>query len=170
MIRFTLGILIFFLSFSPVHAQDNKGGGYPLGLYFGNHFYGETMNGIGYYYFKPDSSFMFIRTGFNYKKTKEFKDRFNDTLVGYGKGRWFLRDSFIITKFETLPDENILQGEFKYNTFSKAPYDSLFLKVNLTNYDEVSRNIALITLGNKMIGNPAGESGYRQIVLPLYYN
>jgi hypothetical protein len=169
MLRFILGASFFFLSFLLVHAQSNKSVD-PLGLYFGGQAYGETMNGIGYYYFKPDSTFIFIRTGFNYTKAKAFKDRFNDTLVGYGKGRWFLEDSFLITKFEPLLDENILQGEIKYNTYTKAPFDSLFLKVDVTNYDEPTMNIALVTLGNRMIGNPAGQSGYREVVLPLHYN
>ncbi|MEP7236883.1 MAG: hypothetical protein ABI685_03420 [Ferruginibacter sp.] len=134
-----------------------------MGLYFG----GELSN-IGYYYFNPDSSFIFFKTGFIFEsKPQEFKNRFNDTLIGYGKGRWFVEDSFLITKFENVQVENILQGGIKYNASSKAPYDSLFLKVNVTNYDEMTSNIAGVTLFNRFIGNPLG--GVSQVTLPLNY-
>ena len=171
MLRYVLCVYIVFFHFLPGHSQINKGVKNPLALYFGGQYYGENMNGTGYYYFKSDSTFVFIRTGFKQdSNTKPIKDQFNDTLIGYGSGRWFLEDSFFVTKFDTLQDENILQGALKYNAYSRSPYDSLFLKVNLTNYDAISRNIASVTLANRFIGNPAGASGYREIVLPLSYS
>jgi hypothetical protein len=138
----------------------------PWSLYFGG-----MLSGIGYYYFKSNSSFIFLRRGLTVDNKKEaFKDRFNDTIVGFGKGEWFLKDSFLIVKFDSQPDENIFQGKLRYSTSSKKPYDSFFLKVNVTNYDKKTLNIASVKLFDKYIGNPAGATGYRQITLPLKYN
>jgi len=141
------------------------------GLYFGSQSYGEKFNVVGYYYFRADSSFAFFRTGLiPGSRATEFLNRFNDTLVGYGKGKWFIHDGFLVTKFETFEDENILQGEIKYNAYSQRPYDSLFLKVKVTNYDSITLNLSTVSISNKFIGKPADASEYKEIVLPLSYN
>ena len=136
------------------------------GLYFGGESYGESVNGIGYYYFNPDSSFIFIRTGLNQNaKTKEYKDRFNDTLVGYGKGHWFIKDNAIVVKFETIPDENIQNGKLQYSGYSKVPFDSLFLNINVTNYDNKSLGVATIIFPVKNIGAATDTLGFSKASL-----
>jgi len=137
-----------------------------MGLYFGGQSYGGSMDGIGYYYFNPDSSFIFIRTGLNQNvKTKEFKDRFNDTLVGYGKGHWYIKDNFLLVRFEAISDENIQNGKLKYMGYSKAPFDSLFLNINVTNYDDETFGMASIIFSAKNIGSVTDSLGFSKAAL-----
>jgi hypothetical protein len=169
MLRLILCVYIIFFLFFSGYAQVNKSVKEPLGLYFGGDVYGESMNALGYYYFKSDSTFIFLRPGFNpNSKSKEYKNRLNDTLAGYGEGRWSLQDSLLIIKFESVQDEYILKGELRYNAYSKTPFDSLLLKVNVTNQDEFSGNIAGVSISNRFIGNPLG--GNSQVTLPLNYS
>jgi len=164
MLRFIFLFYIILNFLSPVQAQGSKNMGNPLGLYFG----GDGSN-FGYYFFKPDSSFIFFKMGvIPNNKAKEFKDRFNDTLMGYGRGRWVIENDLFVIKFQSLQDENLLNSNLQYNTSTKAPYDSLFMKVNVTNYDERTQNIASVTLSNRFIANPLG--GISQVTLPLNYN
>ena len=136
------------------------------GLYFGTQSYGESMNGIGYYYFNSDFSFIFIRTGLSLNtKTKEFKDRFNDTLIGYGKGHWHIKDNAVAIKFENIPNENIQNSKLKYSGYSKAPFDSLFLNISVTNYDYNSLGVAVITFPKKNTGAATDTLGFSKASL-----
>jgi len=118
MLRFVFLFYIILNPLSPVQAQGSKNMGNPLGLYFG----GDGSN-IGYYYFNPDSSFIFFKTAYiPNNKAKEFKDRFNDTLIGYGQGRWFIENSFFVIKFQSVEDENMLNGNLQYHVSSKDPF------------------------------------------------
>lgn len=149
---------------SETRSQQHKHLNDPFpGLYFG----GQTPN-IGYYYFKADSSFIFIKTGLKKDNIKrDFENQFDDTLSAYGIGKWFIRDSFFIINFREKFSENITSGDLKYKAYSQAPFDSLLLSVTVTNFDNQTLNIASVIIGDRFIANPTG--GEARSKLPLSF-
>ncbi len=142
----------------------------PAGLYFGGISYGVEQNGIGYYYFSYDSSFVFLNTTVSNSKGRlTSKSTYSDTIASYGKGKWSIVDSFFVIKFKKVDNLNVYNDTVKYMSYSKYPYDSLFLKIHVVNFNKETNNSATITLPDKNIGSITDTNGISITKLPLAY-
>jgi hypothetical protein len=165
-----LFVTIFFSN--PLISQSKKTSMVkpPVGLYFGGISYSNETMAIGYYYFKQDSSFIFVSTTSKSNVLKEnLKNSFADTIGGYGKGKWFIKDSFFVIKFDAVKNYSLHNDEVVYHCFSERPFDSVIIKVNLTDkmYGKPLPGAVTIKELNRFI--VTDTLGYGEIKFPFSY-
>mgnify|MGYP001474785979 CR=1 FL=1 len=164
-------IILFFSTISK--GQQYKSDSYREGLYYGGKYFANIQS--GYYYFKKDSTFLFLglteKKNINLKDTDNPKRFFTDSIQCFGKGRWYLKDSFYIMEFEDIRGfyTDIKKDDIQYHSYSKFPYDSLFLKFHVLNYTPQTKGVASVTFKEINVGNITDTLGFSESVAPLSF-
>lgn len=168
---FVVAILVFV---TESKAQQRQMKAKPQGLYFGGKYFDKLYP--GYYYFKNDSTFIYL--GLAWKKESGYEnssDRhnpkrfFTDSMLCFGKGKWYLKDSFYTTEFEDMDNRflDIRKDDVQYHSYSKYPYDTLFLKIHVTNFTPQTLGNASILFKEINIGAATDSMGLSEAKLPI---
>ncbi|MEJ7626612.1 MAG: hypothetical protein WKF35_07115 [Ferruginibacter sp.] len=122
----------------------------------------------GYFYFKEDSSIIYV--GFQRKKDSIIKDViiFNDTINKLGRGKWWVEDSFFVIRLGKFDAPFLNSNKTSVTSYSTPPFDSLIVKFHINFEDSSTKERAFISFKNGR-GDITDKNGRLQFTMPLHF-
>ena len=124
----------------------------------------EVFWARGLYVLRPDFKFIFIGTN----KVRYYGTDNSDTIRSVGSGTWHSNSKFVFFNFDSTLLNLVKAGDIVYHAYCKEPFDSLSLKIEITNNDPRTRGVyAIGNLGKTFLFFTDSSKTHFRIPLPL---
>ena len=160
--------IIFLLAFYCVLSGYNanaQGRNLAEGLYSG-----IIDEDLGYLYFNADQSFVFLKTdpaqNLGHPQESVLGKK---SIQGFAIGQWQKRGSFLILSFDKIRDHVADSNTLHYSSYSRQPYDSLILNIEVKTKGGRSPNPIVVGFFSVGKVNVSDSTDRLHLQLPLTY-